>query len=68
MANIESRRDHCICYRNRKKVEQWQCDYCGVMTLANGDKYWVYAYEQQTTKGEPCFGIKIVPYTGEERR
>ena len=68
MPAVESRRDHCICYRNRKKVQQWQSDYVGVMTLECGDRYWVYCYEQKRENGDPCLGIKIVRYTGEERR
>jgi hypothetical protein len=63
---VESRRDNCICYQNKKKREAWQCDFCGVMTLASGDKFWVYCYQKQTPKGDPCIGIKIMPYTGRD--
>jgi hypothetical protein len=58
---FESRRDHAICYKNRKKTEAWQCDFCGVMTLQNGDKYWIHVYQQQTPQGDPCVGVKVVP-------
>jgi hypothetical protein len=67
MAYIESRRCNAILYPNRKKRMQWQCDFCGVMTMEDGNKFWVYAYEKKTEKGDDCLGIKIVPYAGEGR-
>jgi hypothetical protein len=63
---VEDRRDHAICYRNRRKVMLWQADYIGVMTLECGDRYWVYVYEKKTRKGDLCVGVKMKLKVGEE--
>jgi hypothetical protein len=56
---VETRRDHCVCYQNRKKRMLWQPDFIGVLTMESGDKFWVRIYEQKTKDGSPCIGVKL---------
>ena len=62
---VESRRDNCVCYPNRKKTKDWQADWIGVVTMEDSQKYWVFLYERTNDNGDRYYCVKLKAKEGE---
>jgi hypothetical protein len=60
---FESRKNHAACFRT-KKTEDWHADFAGVVTLADGSKYWVNLYEKRDHNNALYFSVSLSPKRG----
>jgi hypothetical protein len=56
---MERRRNWTSCFPTRAPKEDWQSDYVGVITLANGTRYWARLWSKTDKNGKPYFSLNL---------
>jgi hypothetical protein len=59
--NREERRGWANCFAT-EKTEDWQSDFTGLVTLENGEKYWVNLYKKLDRNRERYVSVNLRPW------